>query len=98
MTNEYNFLKKQRYEYYKDTSLIVDNEVDDFVRNVVERLNTQYYNILELVNIKQLQAKRILELKKQIKDTEESYDKTMKYLNKTRSKLLNLVKGNKNND
>ena len=98
MTNEYDFLKKQRYEYYKDTSLIVDNEVDDFVRNVVERLNTQYYNILELVNIKQLQAERILELKKQIKDAEESYDKTMKYLNKTRSKLLNLVKGNKNND
>ena len=98
MSNKYDFLKKQRYEYYKDTSLIVDNEVDDFVRNVVERLNTQYYNILELVNIKQLQAERILELKKQIKDTEESYDKTMKYLNKTRSKLLNLVKGNKNND
>ena len=98
MTNEYDFIKKQRYEYYKDTSLIVDNEVDDFVRNVVERLNTQYYNILELINIKQLQAERILELEKQLKDAEESYDKTMKYLNKTRSKLLNLVKGNKNND
>ena len=98
MTNEYDFLKKQRYEYYKDTSLIVDNEVDDFVRNVLERLNTQYYNILELINIKQLQAERILELEKQLKDAEESYDKTMKYLNKTRSKLLNLVKGNRNND
>ena len=67
MTNEYDFLKKQRYEYYKDTSLIVDNEVDDFVRNVVETLNTQYYNILELVNIKQLQAERILELEKKLK-------------------------------
>ena len=98
MTNEYDFLKKQRYEYYKDTNKIVDNELDDFVDDVVERLNTQYYNILELVNIKQLQAERILELKKQIKDAEESYDKTMKYLNKTRSKLLNLAKGNKNND
>ena len=98
MTNKYKFLKKQRYEYYKGTSEIVDNELDDFVDDVVERLNTQYYNILELVNINQLQAERILELKKQIKDAEESYDKTMKYLNKTRSKLLNLVKGNKNND
>ena len=98
MANEYDFIRKQRYEYYRDTSLIVDNEVDDFVRNVVETLNTQYYNILELVNIKQLQAERILELEKQIKDAEESYDKTMKYLNKTRSKLLNFVKGDKNND
>ena len=36
MTNEYEFLKKQRYEYYKGTSEIVDNELDDFVDDVVE--------------------------------------------------------------
>ena len=67
MTNEYDFLKKQRYEYYKDTNKIVDNELDDFVDDVVERLNTQYYNILELINMKQLRAEQILELKNKLK-------------------------------
>lgn len=33
-----------------------------------------------------------VELKQQLKDTEESYNNTMRYLNKTRSELLNLHK------
>ena len=35
---------------------------------------------------------QIAELKQQLKDTEESYNNTMRYLNKTRSELLNLPK------
>ena len=36
--------------------------------------------------------KAIVKLKQQLKDTEESYNNTMRYLNKTRSELLNLPK------
>ena len=38
------------------------------------------------------QDKEIQQLKQQLKDTEESYNNTMRYLNKTRSELLNLPK------
>ena len=41
--------------------------------------------------IADLEAK-LAELKQQLKDTEESYNNTMRYLNKTRSELLNLHK------
>lgn len=34
MNNEYNFLKKQRYEYYKGTTEIMDNEVYEFVEDI----------------------------------------------------------------
>ena len=34
----------------------------------------------------------VMQLKQQLKDTEESYNNTMRYLNKTRSELLNLPK------
>lgn len=68
MTNEYEFLKKQRYEYYKDTNKIVDNELDDFVDDVVERLNTQDFNKRELLKVKQIQDQRIVELEEQLKN------------------------------
>ena len=68
MNNEYNILKKQRYEYYKGTTEIVDNEVDEFVEDVVDVLNQKSYNINELLKIKQLQADRIAELEKQLKN------------------------------
>ena len=38
------------------------------------------------------QQDKIAELKQQLADTEESYNNAMKYLNKTRSELLNLPK------
>ena len=68
MSNKYEFLKKQRYEYYKDTNKIVDNELDDFVDDVVERLNTQDFNKNELLKVKQIQDERIAELEEQLKN------------------------------
>lgn len=62
MTNEYKFLKKQRYEYYKGTTEIMDNEVNELVEDVVDVLNQKAYNINELLKIKQFQAQRIAEL------------------------------------
>ena len=61
-------------------------------------LDNKTNKIIKVIDTLNQQAERIAELEEQLKDAEESYDKTMKYLNKTRSKLLNLVKGNKNND
>ena len=69
MNNEYDFLKKQRYEYYKGTTEIMDNEVDEFVEDVVDVLNQKSYNINELLKIKQFQAERIAELKEQLKNS-----------------------------
>lgn len=74
MNNEYDFLKKQRYEYYKGTTEIVDNEVDEFVEDVVDVLNQKSYNINELLKIKQLQAERIAELQKQLGEKEKSLE------------------------
>ena len=62
------FLKKQRYEYYKGTTEIVDNEVDELVKDVVDVLNQKSYNINELLKIKQFQAERIAELEEQLKN------------------------------
>lgn len=68
MTNEYDFLKKQRYEYYKGTTEIMDNEVNELVEDVVDVLNQKAYNINELLKIKQFQAQRIAELEEQLKN------------------------------
>ena len=75
MTNEYEFLKKQRYEYYKDTNKIVDNELDDFVDDVVERLNAQDFNKNELLKVKQIQDERIAELKEQLAEKQKQVEK-----------------------
>lgn len=71
MSNKYKFLKKQRYEYYKGTSEIVDNELDDFVDDVVERLNTQDFNKLELLKVKQIQDEQIAELKTKLAEKDQ---------------------------
>ena len=71
MSNEYEFLKKQRYEYYKGTSEIVDNELDDFVDDVVERLNTQDFNKNELLKVKQIQDEQIAELKTKLAEKDQ---------------------------
>lgn len=70
MTNEYKFLKKQRYEYYKGTTEIMDNEVNELVEDVVDVLNQKAYNINELLKIKQFQAQRIAELEEQLAEKE----------------------------
>ena len=55
--------------------------------NACNRQNDEFADMIKkLVNEKE-------ELKQQLKDTEESYN-TMRYLNKTRSELLNLHKKN----
>lgn len=68
MTNEYDFLKKQRYEYYKGTTGIIDNEANEIVEDVVDVLNQKDYNIIELLKIKQFKAQRIAELEEQLKN------------------------------
>ena len=82
---------KERYEVMIP-SLNGYAYIHDFITDNV--LNT--YDSCDLLN---QQSKRIKELEKeneqlkqQLKDTEESYNNTMRYLNKTRSELLNLHK------
>ena len=91
MSNEYEFLKKLRYEYYKGTSEIVDNELDDFVDDVVERLNTQDFNKLELLKVKQIQDEQIAELKTKL--AEKDQDKisfAIAELEKVKDNLLDI--------
>ena len=96
MSNKYEFLKKQRYEYYKDTNKIVDNELDDFVDDVVERLNTQDFNKNELLKVKQIQDERILELKEQLKKSLESNNDLLKQIMELQSQLISeRLKGEK---
>ena len=61
--------EKERYEYYKGTTEIFDNELDNIVEEVVDRLNTQDYNKRELLKVKQNQDQQIAELQKQLKET-----------------------------
>ena len=84
---------KERYEVMIP-SLNGYAYIHDFITDNV--LST--YDSCDLLN---QQSKRIKELEKeneqlkqQLKDTEESYNNTMRYLNKTRSELLNLHKKN----
>lgn len=88
MSNKYKFLKKQRYEYYKGTSEIVDNELDDFVDDVVERLNTQDFNKNELLKVKQIQDERISELKEQLKKSIESNNDLLIQIMELQSQLI----------
>ena len=97
MSNKYEFLKKQRYEYYKDTNKIVDNELGAFVDDVVERLNTQDFNKLELLKVKQIQDERISELKEQLKKSLESNNDLLKQIMELQSQLISeRLKGEKN--
>lgn len=68
MSKEYDFLKKQRYEYYKGTTEIMDNEVNDLIEDVVDVLNQKDCSINELIKIHQHQAQRIAELEEQLKN------------------------------
>lgn len=68
MSKEYDFLKKQRYEYYKGTTEIMDNEVNGLIEDVVDVLNQKDCSINELIKIHQHQAQRIAELEEQLKN------------------------------
>ena len=51
----------------------------------------RFLNKFQICEILNRQDKEIQQLKQQLKDTEESYNNTTRYLNKIRSKLLNLL-------
>lgn len=72
------FLQKPRYEFYNGTLMIVDNELDEFVDNVVDRLNTQDFNKKDLLKVKQNQEKQIAELQKRLEEKEKEVEKLRK--------------------
>ena len=83
--------EKERYVIRYDldyNQCLIDTEenqgVGDYIQ-IVKLLNQQDKRIKELEQENQ-------QLKLQLKDLEESYNKTMRYLNNTRSELLNLPK------
>ena len=59
-------------------------------KKYIDMLNKENSELL--INSLAEKDKKIAELKQQLEDTEESYNNTMRYLNKTRSELLNLPK------
>lgn len=61
-----NKLIKPRYEYYHGTTDVIDNELDTFVEDVVDRLNEQDQKI------KDLEEAKLADSKKQIEDTREA--------------------------
>lgn len=63
-------LIKLRYEYYKGTTEIVDNELDTFVDDAVDRLNEQDFNKKELLKVKQDQDKQIADLQHKLEEKE----------------------------
>lgn len=75
MNNEYEFLKKQRYEYYNATGEIIDNELHEFVGDVVKRLNTQDINKRKLLKIKKNQDRQIAELKTKLAEKDNKLKK-----------------------
>ena len=78
--------KKQRYEYYKGTKEIIDNELDEYVEDVVDRLNTQDYNKKELLKVKQNQDQQIAELKAENKKLQQQLkDNTKQVCEKIKS-------------
>lgn len=59
-------LIKPRYEYYKGTTEIVDNELNAFIGDAVDRLNEQDFNKKELLKVKQNQDEEISKLKEEL--------------------------------
>ena len=64
------FLQKPRYEYYKGTTEVIDNELDNFVEDVVDRLNEQYFNKRDLLKVKQNQDEQIADLQHKLEVAE----------------------------
>ena len=88
------------HSYYK--RMVLDTKINKIIK-VIDTLNQQSKRIKELeqenlslqeqsIRDNQNWIEETTQLKQQLKDTEESYNNTMRYLNKTRSELLNLTK------
>ena len=67
----------------------LEEELDDAKRDYIPKLE---FGLQRANKMGRDAEKEIQQLKQQLKDTEESYNNTMRYLNKTRSELLNLPK------
>lgn len=87
--------EKERYEILND-GLIYDGYKKEYLFSPSLLRKEQMMPVCDLLN---QQSKRIKELeqenqqlKLQLKDSDESYNNTMRYLNNTRSELLNLPK------
>lgn len=65
---------KQRYEYYKGSTAIIDNETDEYVEDVVDVLNQKDFNINELLKTKQLQRKQIADLKSKLAEKDQAIE------------------------
>lgn len=72
-------LLKPRYEYYKGTTEVVDNESDTFVEDVVDRLNEQCFNKRELLKVKQNQDQEIANLQHQLEVAERALNEMSNY-------------------
>lgn len=72
-------LIKPRYEYYKGTTEVVDNELDTFVEDVVLTLNVKDSDIKELVRIKNNQYEQIIDLQHRLKVAEKALNKMSNY-------------------
>ncbi len=67
-------LLKPRYEYYKGITEVVDNELGDFVDDVLLRLNIQDYNKKELLKVKWNQDEQITDLQHKLGVAEKAFD------------------------
>ena len=63
-------MDKQRYEYYNGSTTIIDNELDTYVEDVVDRLNTQDFNKNELLKVKQRLESRVADLEAKLAESE----------------------------
>ena len=82
-----NYEPDWRYIIFDDVN---DAELDK-LETVCNLLNQQDKELSKLRASYQQVKEENQQLKQQLKDTEESYNNTMRYLNKIRSKLLNLL-------
>lgn len=73
-------LIKPRYEYYKGTTEVIDNELDTFVEDVVLTLNVKDSNIKELVRIKNNQYEQISDLQHRLEVSERATELACKRL------------------
>ena len=84
--------EKEKYEIH----IYDDICVDLYDNGVLDKSINDTYKLEEFLNQQGKQIKELKQenqqLKQQLEDTEESYNITMRYLNKTRSELLNLPK------
>ena len=67
-------LLKPRYEYYKGTTEVFDNELDNFVDDVVYRLNAQDFYKRRLLKEKQNQDEQVINLQHRLDVAEKALD------------------------